>query len=335
MWFGVTLALAVAGFLNTMNVPDSLEQFRINFYRWTPVVGFGLVVVAGWVGTEAAGRLTRQRRPNRLAALRTIAVAVVAAVMAVPVTAAAISPRQDDRFREQDSFGVFAAARTALLDDAKGADRVTLVESELGSDWARKVAPRFDARRAVLLDDRWASVREDFARVWIGDDATREHSFVGLDDAAQQWRTEHGLPALPRLAVVTRALDLDPGLALFEGPRPILVAPATAPATRRERLGEVADLLLCGEAEVDLTAVLAELTAQGLGQVLCEGGPELFASLVAVDAVDELCLTLSPLLVSGSATRITRAGDQVARRMRRAHVIEGTDMLFLRYTRAS
>ena len=59
-----------------------------------------------------------------------------------------------------------------------------LVESELGSDWARKVAPSFDARRAVLLDDRWASVREDFARVWVGDDSARERSFTGLDDAA-------------------------------------------------------------------------------------------------------------------------------------------------------
>ena len=59
-----------------------------------------------------------------------------------------------------------------------------LVESELGSDWARKVAPSFDERRAVLLDDRWASVREDFARVWIGDDEARERSFAGLDEAA-------------------------------------------------------------------------------------------------------------------------------------------------------
>ena len=57
-----------------------------------------------------------------------------------------------------------------------------LVETELGSDWARKVAPTFDARRAVLLDDRWASVREDLARVWVGDDEAREHSFAGLDD---------------------------------------------------------------------------------------------------------------------------------------------------------
>ena len=50
---------------------------------------------------------------------------------------------------------------------------VQLVETELGSDWARKVAPTFDARRAVLLDDRWASVREDLARVWVGDEEAR------------------------------------------------------------------------------------------------------------------------------------------------------------------
>ena len=69
--------------------------------------------------------------------------------------------------------------------DDLDAELVQLVESELGSDWARKVAPSFDERRAVLLDDRWASVREDFARVWVGDEEAREHSFIGLDDAAK------------------------------------------------------------------------------------------------------------------------------------------------------
>ncbi len=68
--------------------------------------------------------------------------------------------------------------------DDVDAELVRLVEAELGSDWARKVSPSFDARRAVLLDDRWASVREDFARVWVGDDSVRERSFAGLDEAA-------------------------------------------------------------------------------------------------------------------------------------------------------
>ncbi len=68
--------------------------------------------------------------------------------------------------------------------DDLDAELVRLVESELGSDWARKVSPSFDARRAVLLDDRWASVREDFARVWIGDESARGRGFAGLDQNA-------------------------------------------------------------------------------------------------------------------------------------------------------
>jgi fatty acid synthase len=48
-------------------------------------------------------------------------------------------------------------------------DLADLVAAELGSDWAKTVAPVFDERRAVLLDDRWASAREDLARMWLGD----------------------------------------------------------------------------------------------------------------------------------------------------------------------
>nr|WP_238529328.1 type I polyketide synthase [Dietzia alimentaria] len=45
-----------------------------------------------------------------------------------------------------------------------------LVTAELGSDWRRVVAPAFDADRALLLDDRWASAREDLARLWTRND---------------------------------------------------------------------------------------------------------------------------------------------------------------------
>lgn len=80
--------------------------------------------------------------------------------------------------------GVLAsAARLVLgqlgLDDAvsvapaaNDAELIDLVTSELGSDWPRLVAPAFDARKAVLLDDRWASAREDLVTLWLaGEDA--------------------------------------------------------------------------------------------------------------------------------------------------------------------
>lgn len=55
-------------------------------------------------------------------------------------------------------------------DDAEQAAVVAAVEAELGSDWPKQVAPRFDARQAILFDDRWASAREDLARAYYNGD---------------------------------------------------------------------------------------------------------------------------------------------------------------------
>ncbi|MBF6351417.1 DUF1729 domain-containing protein [Nocardia flavorosea] len=73
---------------------------------------------------------------------------------------------------------------------------VDLVSAELGSDWPRLVAPAFDARKAVLIDDRWATAREDLARLWLGDDAETAQQpvdgFRGVGEAvaaqADWWR---------------------------------------------------------------------------------------------------------------------------------------------------
>ncbi len=60
-----------------------------------------------------------------------------------------------------------------------------LVHRELGPEWIRAVKPAFSAPRAVLFDDRWASVREDLARISAGDQRARERSFLGLPDSAR------------------------------------------------------------------------------------------------------------------------------------------------------
>lgn len=84
-----------------------------------------------------------------------------------------------------DTASAFGDAHT---DD----DLADLVAAELGSDWHRVVAPRFDAAKAVLFDDRWASAREDLALAWTGERELSHESFVGAGDAlaehAQWWR---------------------------------------------------------------------------------------------------------------------------------------------------
>ena len=77
--------------------------------------------------------------------------------------------------------GVLAATARLLLDRLglddpvstpaanTDAELIDLVTAELGADWPRLVAPVFDARKAVLLDDRWASAREDLVSLWLTD----------------------------------------------------------------------------------------------------------------------------------------------------------------------
>ncbi|MGA8850153.1 MAG: acyltransferase domain-containing protein, partial [Aeromicrobium sp.] len=101
--------------------------------------------------------------------------------------------------------GVLAASARLVLDrlglvdrvevvesDGSDAEILARVESELGPDWAKQTAPAFDARRAVVLDDRWASAREDVARIAAGHEVTG--TFVGAGKVVAshaQWYADH------------------------------------------------------------------------------------------------------------------------------------------------
>lgn len=164
---------------------------------------------------------------------------------------------------------------------------------------------------------------------------------VGEEDVA--WRRAHGLSEHPRLAIATRSAALDPDSDLFTGaPTPPIVFAPTPPADgggdgargRLEALRPVAEVVTLPGAVLDVRAMLAHLADAGLPQVLCEGGPHLFGSLLDADAVDELCLTLAPVLAGGTAPRISATVSESARRMELLHTLPGGPMLFLRYGRA-
>lgn len=136
-----------------------------------------------------------------------------------------------------------------------------------------------------------------------------------LSEDEQRRRLEAGQAAVPRLAVLTRSLELDLAAPVFTAAtaRPLVVTTEEAPAGRREEAAAVADVVVAGRAEVDLGAALAELARRGLPRVLSEGGPHVLASMFAVDLVDELCLALAPVVSAGGELRIT-AGPALPRR---------------------
>ncbi len=158
---------------------------------------------------------------------------------------------------------------------------------------------------------------------------------VRLDPARRAWREANGLAAYLRMIVVSRRLDLAPTHpALCEAPvRPVVVTCASSPPDLRTALAAVADVLVHGDDEVDLSAALGDLRGRGVSRILSEGGPHLLGSLTAADLVDELCLTISPLLTGPGAGRITAGPPSPVRGLRLAHALGEDDVLLLRYVR--
>lgn len=132
-------------------------------------------------------------------------------------------------------------------DSAAHTELEQLVAAELGPDWQQRVAPAFDARKAVLLDDRWASAREDIARATAAGEAETELDVLGAGEEvallAEHFGYEHlardartpadGLLFADQVAVVTGG---SPGSIAAELIGELLAEGATVIATT-SRLG--------------------------------------------------------------------------------------------------
>jgi riboflavin-specific deaminase-like protein len=156
-----------------------------------------------------------------------------------------------------------------------------------------------------------------------------------LTGEARAWRRGAGLPEFPLMVIVSGSLDLDPDQLIFsDAPRrPIVITHRAArPAPE---LAARAEIVALGDEHVDLAAMVTALHERGATQLLCEGGPGLLGSMIAADLVDELCLTVAPLLVGGAAGRIAHGPAGPGRRMGLRHVLTREDMLFLRYARST
>jgi riboflavin biosynthesis pyrimidine reductase len=175
----------------------------------------------------------------------------------------------------------------------------------------------------------------DVLLVGAGTLRTEGYGELRLDDSAVAWRLEHGLPAQPTLAIVSGRLGLTPDMpALARAPmRAIIFTHGDSSLEQRQHLSRSADVVVCGDSAVEPRTMLAALAQRGLLQVLCEGGPHLLGTLIEADCIDELCLTLSPVVENGDAGRITAGAPLTPRPMRLRHAITAGDMLMLRYER--
>lgn len=176
----------------------------------------------------------------------------------------------------------------------------------------------------------------DVVLVGAGTVRAERYGPVRLPAARRQWRTARGLAPAPRLAVVSGALDLDFDDPLFggDGPPPLLLTTAAAPTVRRRTAAARAEVVVAGDRQVDLARALEVLVERKLRHVLCEGGPGLLASLLDAGLVDELCLSIAPLLAGTGGKRLL-TGSPLANPIgfELGQVLTDGSTLFVRYHR--
>jgi riboflavin biosynthesis pyrimidine reductase len=234
----------------------------------------------------------------------------------------------DDGARPVRAFVASLGLRSGLADRPRVvADMVATVDGRAAVE-GRSVALGHPADRALLRELR---AEADAILVGTGTLAAERYADL-LDDEARARRVAEGRPAHPLLVTTSRRLRLpvDAAPVFGEAGVPIVAfgeagAPSPPPVA-----ADLAAVLL--PAPLTLAAVLAALHARGVRGVLCEGGPSLLRRLVAERLLDDLCLTVAPLLAAGGAPAILE-GDGLAApatlRLRDVH--RADDHVFLHY----
>ena len=129
-------------------------------------------------------------------------------------------------------------------------------------------------------------------------------------DAAADWaelRRRLGRPGLPELAIVTGSGMVDPAHPAFERSAVVLTTEGGAQVLAGRLPGACEVVPLSEGPRVDMAAALRALRERGREVVAVEAGPHVAGSMLAKRLVDELFLTVSPLL-AGREEGQTRLG---------------------------
>lgn len=211
------------------------------------------------------------------------------------------------------NFAVTADGRAALADGVSGG---------IGDDGDRALFHALRGAVDAVMAGTTTLAKEGYGR-------------LVRDPERRAARKRAGLRPDPVAVIVTRSGRVPAEIPLFdaEGQPVLLYGPPGCPHP-------------AGRADVTLTALdppalgpaLADACVHhGVRTLLCEGGPTVFASLLAAGLVDELFLTIAPKLAGGGPgpTITTGPGLDRALALRPAWVLEREGSLYLRYRRSS
>jgi riboflavin biosynthesis pyrimidine reductase len=210
-----------------------------------------------------------------------------------------------------------------------------------------------------------AAVRRFSSAVVVGAGTVRAEKYrplrVSSDANVVTERLNRGLASAPTLVILSRSLHLPWAEPVFTEAAypPIVITTAGDGADDRTRVrrariraGRYAEVVVlddapnsdvsnndadCDTAENPHPAAVARAAVthvhqRGLRRVVLEGGPALFAAMTHAAMVDEVDLTVSPVLNGGGQTATMRP-LKMPERFELAHVLTGDGYLFTRYVK--
>lgn len=157
--------------------------------------------------------------------------------------------------------------------------------------------------------------------------------------AKSEWQAERtacGLASAPQIVVVSGRLDLPWDEPMFrDSALPVVVATSKdVDPQRLEMARQHAEVIQLGERSVDLAALVALLHDRGQRRITCEGGEALLDAMIREELVDEMDLTISPLLAgAGHLPDPDRAITAPYPRFALAHQFTDEGFVFCRFVR--
>src|SRR5579859_5445524 len=124
---------------------------------------------------------------------------------------------------------------------------------------------------------------------------TPSHVYPDLASSFDRLRRTLGRQPEPRLLVLTATGELDASHPAVVKGATVVTTPQIAKSLRA-RLPKSCDVIESGEAEVDIKAAFRELGSRGIKVVLTEGGPHVMGELITNGLLDEVFLTVSPVV---------------------------------------
>jgi riboflavin biosynthesis pyrimidine reductase len=205
----------------------------------------------------------------------------------------------------------------ALYGGAIGLEEPCVVANFVESLDGVVAVPRLERSHAVIGDESDAD-RFVLALVRACADAVVVGSGTLLASPRGTWRVDRAYPPAaeallelrarrnrreqPLVAVVTTGASVDPAHPVLESGALVLTTEGAASRLRSAVPAATEVVAVNAGDTVDLATAVEALRARGCAVVLSEAGPSMFGSLVASGLVDELFLTVSPLLAGRAET---------------------------------